>query len=528
MGAAALPTCPRKRQDDVGRRPGGDEFARGDAPDSPQASLPDRPPRRGRALLDRAEAARYVAIEGAAPAWPDPIGRLAHQEQRDTVIPDLQALDGARPVTLCRARVPLPFLAEPPAGTVPDRDGTVLVDVALAGGRVAGITAAGGAGAAGDVDLGGRHLWPTLVDVHTHLDKGHIVDRTPNLAGDFAGALAATKADRTAFWRGPDLRRRMDFGLRCAEAHGVSAIRTHLDSDDQQGPESWAVFREMRDAYRGRVALQAVGLIALDIYRDPYARTLADIVAATGDGLIGGVTRAAAGLHGQALADLDDLLDRLFTLARERDLDVDLHVDESGEPAAAALPAIARATLRHGYEGRVTCGHCCSLALQDEATLREHIACVRDAGIAIVTLPTVNMYLQDRAAGRTPRWRGVTPVTELRAAGVTVAVAGDNCRDPFHAYGDHDMLDTWRQGVRILHLDHPFGDAAALCGPAPAAIMGLAEAGRIAVGGAADLILLNARAMDQVMARPQADRVVIRNGRRLAATVPDYSELDEV
>ncbi len=439
---------------------------------------------------------------------------------------EFDALDGARPVILRRGRVPLPFLAEPPAGAVADRDGAVLVDVALAGGAIVRITPAGGPDGEGDLDLGGRHLWPTLVDVHTHLDKGHIVDRAPNRAGDFAGALAATRDDRIARWRGPDVRRRMDFGLRCAEAHGVSAIRTHLDSDDLQGPESWAVFGAMRDAYRGRVALQAVGLIALDIYRDPYARTLADIVAETGDGVIGGVTRAAAGLHGAALADLDGLLERLFTLARERDLDVDLHVDESGEPSAATLPAIARATLRHGYEGRVTCGHCCSLALQDDATLRDHVARVSDAGIAVVTLPTVNLYLQDRVAGRTPRWRGVTPVTELRAAGVRVAVAGDNCRDPFHAYGDHDMLDSWRQGVRILHLDHPFGDNAALCGPAPAAIMGLAQAGRIAVGGPADLIVLNARSMDQVMARPQADRVVIRNGRRLDATLPDYAELE--
>ncbi len=39
--------------------------------------------------------------------------------------------------------------------------------------------------------------------------------------------------------------------------------------------------------------------------------------------------------------------------------------------------------------------------------------------------------------------------------GLRVAVAGDNCRDPFYAYGDHDMLDTFTQAVKILHLDHP-------------------------------------------------------------------------
>jgi cytosine deaminase len=51
--------------------------------------------------------------------------------------------------------------------------------------------------------------------------------------------------------------------------------------------------------------------------------------------------------------------------------------------------------------------------------------------------------------------------------GIPVAIAGDNCRDPFHAYGDHAMVDTFRQAVRILHLDHPFADAAAMAGPVP-------------------------------------------------------------
>ncbi len=442
-----------------------------------------------------------------------------------TSTPDFAALDRGAPVTLRRARVPLPFLSDAPPGLVADRDTAALVDVTLAGGRVTAVAAASGDLGFGDIDLDGRHLWPTLVDVHAHLDKAHIVDRAPNPTGDFMGARDATQADRAAHWRPPDLRRRMEFGLRCAEAHGVSAIRTHLDSYEGQAPDTWAVFAEMRDAFAGRVALQAVALVALDVFATPFASTLADLVAETG-GLMGGVTRATAGLHEDELADLEAVLDRLFTLARERDLDVDLHVDESGDPTGAALPVVARATMRHGYEGRVTCGHCCSLALQDYGTMADHIALVRDAGIAIVTLPTVNMYLQDRIAGRTPRWRGVTPVKELRAAGVRVAVAGDNCRDPFYAYGDHDMLDTWRQGVRILHLDHPFGDATALCGPAGADIMGLAHAGRIAVGGTADLIVLNARAMDQVIARPQADRIVIRGGRRLAASLPDYQELE--
>ena len=436
---------------------------------------------------------------------------------------DFGPLDGATPLTLRRARVPLPLIADAPAGLALDRDGAALVDIAMAEGRIVSIRPADPTTSEG-VDMDGRHVWPTLIDMHTHLDKGHIVDRAPNPDGAHPSARDATAADRTANWRRPDLLRRMTFGLRCAQAHGVSAIRTHLDSQEGQGPETWGAFEEARAAFAGRIALQGVALIPVDVYRTPYASVLADIVAKAG-GLLGGVTRASGGRHEDGVSDLDTLLDRLFVLARERDLDVDLHVDESGEPLGAALPAVADATMRHGYEGRVTCGHCCSLALQTPAVMADHIARVADAGITIVTLPTVNMYLQDRDSSRTPRWRGVTPVAELRAAGVRVAMAGDNCRDPFYAYGDHDMLDTYRQGVRILHLDHPFGDGMTLAGPTPATVMGLPHGGVIKAGAPADLIILNARSMDQLIARPQSDRIVVRDGRRLAVKPPDYDEL---
>jgi cytosine/creatinine deaminase len=115
-------------------------------------------------------------------------------------------------------------------------------------------------------------------------------------------------------------------------------------------------------------------------------------------------------------------------------------------------------------------------------------------------------------------------VKELRAKGVTVAVAGDNCRDAFYAYGDHDMLDTFRQAVRIVHLDRPHGDAPALVGRAPAALMSL-DHGVLRTGGAARFIVLNARSLNEVISRPHADRIVVVGGRPLAREVPDYDEL---
>jgi cytosine deaminase len=429
---------------------------------------------------------------------------------------------------LRRARVPVSLLAPALPGAAADLDDALLLDIHVADGLIKAVAPAGRIEAEGVpvVDLAGRHVWPTLVDVHAHLDKAHIIERTQNPGGDFAGARDATSYDRTRYWHAEDVRRRMDFGLRCAAAHGVTAIRTHLDSHEPQGDISWAVFREMREAWRGRIDLQAAALMPIDMFAGAYGAHLADVVAQSG-GIMGGVTRASGGVHGPEMDDFDALIDRVFTLAAERDLDIDLHVDETGDPAAATLWNVAQATLRHGYKGRVTCGHCCSLAVQDDDQVLRTIELVAKARINIVTLPTVNMYLQDRVSARTPRWRGVTLVKELRAAGVRVAMAGDNCRDPFYAYGDHDMLDTFRQGVRILHLDHPHGDAPALAAHVPASIMGLPQ-GLIETGRPADLIVLNARSMNELIARPQADRIVLRAGRRQSLVLPDYAELDFV
>jgi cytosine deaminase len=427
---------------------------------------------------------------------------------------------------IANARIPLCLLNEPDHCDPCDREDRVaMFDLLIENGRVARIGPAGvGAAAPGSsVDLHGRQLWPMLIDVHTHLDRGHTVVRSPNPSGGFADALKATAADRLR-WTREDLLQRMDFGLRAAYAHGVSAIRTHLDSVPEQAERSWGAFREMREEWKGRVALQAVSLVPIDFFRGEGGDRLAELIEKSG-GLLGAVTRAAAGVHGRPLEDLDALFDRFFGLAVHHDLDIDLHVDETSDPNAAALPYVARAAIRHRYHGRVAAGHCCSLAVQPAEQADRTMDLLAEADVAVVTLPTVNMYLQDRTGGRTPRWRGVTLVHELRKRGVRVAIAGDNCRDCFHAYGDHDMVDTFRQGVRILHLDHPLAAAPALVGPQPAAIAGLSDQGRIATGAPARFIVFNARSLNEIVSRPQADRIVIDNGRRSSARVPDYSEL---
>ena len=431
-------------------------------------------------------------------------------------------ISGGRRLVLANATVPASVAGEAASGALQR------VDISISGGVIEAVApaSAGEPAAAQRHDMDGGLVLPAFVDMHTHLDKGHIWPRKPNPDGTWMGALTAVIDDRAVNWSAADVARRMDFSLRTAFAHGTAAIRTHLDSGPPHGDVTWEVFEKVRAEWAGRIELQAVALIGPDYLLDPG--TVRHVAKRT---------QAAGGILGGSVADHPQARQAIFAAvnaAGEHGLDLDLHCDETAEPAAEALRHLADAVLETGFEGRVAAGHCCSLANQDEATARATIEKVAKAGIAVISLPMCNMYLQDRHNGhgvRTPRWRGVTPLTELRAAGVPVAIASDNTRDPFYAYGDLDMLEVLREGARILHFDHPADDAwswARATGADPAALGGFTHQALVAPGEPADLVLFGARDWTELMARPQADRTVLRAGTKIDRTLPDYRELDDL
>jgi cytosine deaminase len=372
------------------------------------------------------------------------------------------------------------------------------------------------------MDQKGGILLPCFVDVHAHLDKGQIWPRTPNPDGSFAGAMAAVTQDAERYWTEEDLYRRMSFGLRCSYAHGTQAIRTHLDSSGALGQRVWRVFQHLRQEWSDRLTLEAVALVPPDYYGLPNTELSAELetlleTVASNQGILGGVFFADP--------QVSLWLDRLFTLAQAWGLSLDLHVDESNHPQDRSLLAIAQAKLRHHFSRPVVCGHCCSLSLQSPPDLEETIAVVKAAGIGIVSLPLCNLYLQDRQAQHTPRWRGVTALHELKQAGVSLALASDNCRDPFYAFGDHDGLEVLRESTRIAHLDHPFGDWITAVTRTPAAWMDIESRTVIQPGAPAHFILFKGRSWNELLSRPESDRRVFRAGVEIQAKLPSYGEL---
>jgi cytosine deaminase len=87
---------------------------------------------------------------------------------------------------------------------------------------------------------------------------------------------------------------------------------------------------------------------------------------------------------------------------------------------------------------------------------------------------------------------------------------------------------VFTQAVRIAHLDRPYADWPRVVTTAPAAVMGLPGRTGLRPGAPADLVLFRARTMSELLSRRQADRVVLRNGRAIDTTLPDYRELDDL
>ncbi len=425
---------------------------------------------------------------------------------------------------ISRARLPRCLVVERPDLPLAG-DGLVIADVVVAGPRIEEVAPPGTLPIEPSCDLAGAMLWPGLVDCHTHLDKAHIWPRAANPDGTFQGAIDAAWTDHERRWAAWDLRRRMDFALRSAYAHGTVTIRTHIDTSRERLATSWSVVREVMADWRGRIALQPVAFISLaDVEDDAFMAAVLTEMRRTPGAVLGAFVEAFPVQQ----AVLSELLARLIAIADQASLAIDLHVDETIDAASTGLEAAARAVLAARHQGPVLCGHACALSVYDDDRRSRTIEQVARAGIGIVSLPLCNAYLQDRNGGRTPRLRGTAPVHELAAAGVPVAIASDNVRDPFYAYGDLDLIEVFRTALRLQHLDHPVGGWPAAIAATAASLMGLERTGRIVPGGPADLIAFKARGWSELIARPQADRVVIRGGMPIDDAPPDFHELDDL
>ena len=396
------------------------------------------------------------------------------------------------PLRLPRSLVEAPGAGWPSA----DADGLISVVLEHRHGRWVGLQPASRQEAPALMAL------PPLVDAHAHLDKVYSWPEAANRSGRMDEALAANQAEHQLRQAGR-VAERAERALQEGWQLGLRAIRSHVDSLGPGAAPAWEVLPDLAERWRDRLTLQLVAMVPITHWGTAAGEALAQAVAARG-GLLGGV------LGPPFHRGPDDRrgLESLLRLADRYGCGIDLHVDEGEDQPGEGVALICSLLEQLNLRLPITCSHAASMALLPRPALERLLERMARRDLSVVALPRTNQYLLGRQEGCTPLQRPLAPIRQLQAAGVTVAVAGDNVQDPWFPGGDFDPLALLRDSLPMSHL-LPWQR----CGLAPfttaaARLLQLPWDGVLRLGGTADLMVLQAETWSDLLVRPPQRRVL--------------------
>jgi cytosine deaminase len=389
-----------------------------------------------------------------------------------------------------------------------------LCDLGIANGRFVSVNQ----GVASSVpiltlDAEGRMAVPGFVEPHIHLDKALISERAPvNRSGTLKEAIEILwelKRNYTV----DEIADRASRVLAQALENGVSKLRTHVDVDPIGGTRPAEGLIRVRDRFRDLIDIQIVAFPQEGIVKSPGTEALMREVMKLGVDVVGGMPFNEASPE-----DSRRHIEIVFDIARQFDADVDMHVDETDDPAARTLEVLAELTIANGWQGRVTAGHTCALASYPRNYADHVIDRLRQANVSMIANPATNLMLQGRLDDY-PKRRGVTQVKELLAAGVNVACGQDCVHDTFYPFGQNDPLEIAFLLCHASHMSQPAEILTVMDMVTNNAAKALRVPDfRVAVGAVADLVVLEARDARGAFATRLPRRWVIRKGMLIAQT----------
>lgn len=386
------------------------------------------------------------------------------------------------------------------------------VDVHIAAGRIVAVTETGSTSRPGAVHhhLERRLLLPAMAEPHAHLDKALVAATTRNETGDLYGAMEAMERAMVAgrFTR-DDLVGRASTALEMLVGHGVTAVRTHVNVGAGIGASLVEAIADVRVGFAGLIDVEIVSLTHTPLTGADGAQNRAALVAALSAGA--DMVGACPHLDGDPVG----CIAVVFDAAEDAGVAVDLHTDETLDPGMLTLRDTARVVQERGFARRVAASHCVSLAMQPIEVQRGVAAEVAAAGIAVITLPQTNLYLQGRGV-ETAMPRGLAPIDVLRDAGVLVAAGGDNVQDPFNPIGRGDPLET---AALLVLAGHQLPEVAyRMVSNDVRGVMG-AQRVEMRVGDPADLVAMRVGSEREAIATASRDRLVFKAGRLVASSM---------
>ncbi len=143
-------------------------------------------------------------------------------------------------------------------------------------------------------------------------------------------------------------------------------------------------------------------------------------------------------------------LDTLMTQAKHGGQLVHVHVDQMNSPTEKETELLARKTMEHGMEGKVTAVHSISLAAHPKAYRDEVYKMALDAGLSFVSCPTA--WIDHRRTEiLSVTHNAITPVDEMIPLGITVAIGSDNICDVYKPFSDGNMMTELRFLLEATH-----------------------------------------------------------------------------
>lgn len=282
------------------------------------------------------------------------------------------------------------------------------------------------------IDLGGRLVSPGFIETHIHLDKSCILDRCTSQRGDLEEAIDEVAKAKAAFTP-EDVRARAIRTLEKAILQGTTHMRTHLEVDPVVGLRSLDGVLPLIKEYAWALDLNICVFPQEGLLNNPGTDELMVAALKRGCRVVGGAPYTDSNPPGQ--------IDRIFEMAREFDVDIDMHLDFGPTADNMDVDHVCRRTEEYKYGGRVTIGHVTkmtSLPMDKFEAMAKRLA---NAGVAVTVLPSTDLYLMGRHHTHDHNVpRGVVPAHKLVHHGVNCSLSSNNVLNPFTPFGDCSLI----------------------------------------------------------------------------------------
>jgi cytosine deaminase len=387
---------------------------------------------------------------------------------------------------------------------------SVTTDIGIDNGRIAVIRPA--LQAEGEVlDLGGRLVTPGFIETHIHLDKSRILGRCRAEKGDLEEAIGEVARQKKLF-TSEDVYARAKVTLERAILNGTTHMRTQLEVDPGIGLRGLEGVRPLIEEYKWAIDLEICIFPQEGLLNNPGTDELMLQALKSGGSVVGAAPYTDSSPHGQ--------IDRIFAIAREFDIDIDMHLDFAPTPDDLDLLYVCELAERFKWGGRVAIGHVTKLSTAPPDLLTRCAKRMADAGVALTVLPSTDLYLMGRHMTHGVM-RGVTEAHKLLHHGVNCTLSTNNVLNPFTPFGDCSLVRMANIYANICQVGsaHDTRECFNMITSRSARLMNLDDYG-LGVGKPADLAVLDAESPEQAVAELSPVLYAFKRGRRTVTRAP--------